>query len=640
MLKITRNALKDSPLFPDHESLNKTCFAAIFCGIPEAQADIGVALKSCGYAAMAAFWNQKAAAQGIARAQRDFGVMLLYAGEEKEGVFWLMKAAEQDDIIAKDQLGVAYEQGIAGNILISRPQSFGTRKRLLMDANLRKSTLENFIDWRAVSQGNGSALVGLGYLYQDGLVHGKPDVETAKSWFEKARDQGNADGQYALGVLLLRTDPEAGLLLLEKAADQDLFEASYCLGLFYLSDRKDFKTAASWFERAKFWYEKGARNGNERAFYGLGSLYDEGLLGVVDGQYDYEKAAHYYEKAAQLNDAFAQLNLGYLCESGRIGNADPVKAKSLYERAANQGITEAQHLLGCLYDDGVVGVVDGRRDYEMAASWYEKAAAHDYPLAQLNLGFLYLNGRIGENPDLEKAKILYEKAAKQGNDLAQARLGSLYYDGIIGMLDGRRNYKAAKAWLEMAADQGNAAAQIKLGRLYQRGLLGEADTEHAIFLYEKAALNGCTLAKKWLGILYEEAADYERAEKHYTESADAGNVCAQTRLAALFVNGLVVGKKRDESKAQALLETASAQGYAGAQIDLAYLHHQNGDNERAKSLYEMAAANGNPLAQYNLGLLSHHGLVGKSGRDYKRAKLWYQLAAEQGFLPAQSMLDR
>ena len=174
----------------------------------------------------------------------------------------------------------------------------------------------------------------------------------------------------------------------------------------------------------------------------------------------------------------------------------------------------------------------------------------------------------------------------------------------------------------MAADQGNATAQTKLGHLYQRGFLGEADSEHAICLYEKAALNGCARAKNWLGMIYEQKADYQRAVKYYEKAADAGNFRAQTRPAALFAKGFV-GKKRDVRQAQALLEKATAQGYAGAQIDLAYLHHQCGDNENAKNHYEMAADKGNPLAQYNLGLLCHRGLVGKSGRDHKTSQVWF-----------------
>ena len=92
-------------------------------------------------------------------------------------------------------------------------------------------------------------------------------------------------------------------------------------------------------------------------------------------------------------------------------------------------------------------------------------------------------------------------------------------------------------------------------------------------------------------------------------------------------------------EAKILIEAAK-QKYSRAQVDLAYHYHleDDDDNEKAEYWYLQAAEHKSALAQYTLGLLYRRGLPGEKKRDYETARVWFRLAADQGFEAAQKML--
>ena len=76
---------------------------------------------------------------------------------------------------------------------------------------------------------------------------------------------------------------------------------------------------------------------------------------------------------------------------------------------------------------------DGETDFAPrrageAFEWFERAAQQGHPLAQVNLGALYVQG-IEKPEDLSAAASWFEKAAEQGNAVAQFRLAGLYRHG-------------------------------------------------------------------------------------------------------------------------------------------------------------------------------------------------------------------
>ena len=94
--------------------------------------------------------------------------------------------------------------------------------------------------------------------------------------------------------------------------------------------RGDYSTAFQEFEPF-------AKQGNARAQYNLGLMYDNGH-GVPQ---DYAEAVRWYRKAAEQGDARAQLNLGVMYSKGQGVPQDYVQAHMWFHPAAPQGEKQA-----------------------------------------------------------------------------------------------------------------------------------------------------------------------------------------------------------------------------------------------------------------------------------------------------------
>lgn len=127
------------------------------------------------------------------------------------------------------------------------------------------------------------------------------------------------------------------------------------------------------------------------------------------------------------------------------------------------------------------------------------------------------------------------------------------------------------------------------------------------------------------------------------KAAALGDATAQFNYGLLFQNAQ--GVTQDLSTARSWFQKAAAQGHAGAQKALKAIMLQQSAatiakmQERNKLLckqYETLAAQGIPDAQFNLGILHEkgQGVV----RDYRIAAEWYQKAAVQGHVGAQTQL--
>jgi SpoVK/Ycf46/Vps4 family AAA+-type ATPase len=147
------------------------------------------------------------------------------------------------------------------------------------------------------------------YEYGEGVAEDKAE---AVRWYRKAADQGNAQGQWYLGVM-------------------------YGYGRGVAEDKAE----------AVRWYRKAADQGHRVAQNCLGWAFEQGL-GVSA---DVSQAAKWYAKAAAQGEKYAQDNLGWLYEHGRGVPKDLAKALDLYEAAAAQdaeGDTDAAERLTAL----------------------------------------------------------------------------------------------------------------------------------------------------------------------------------------------------------------------------------------------------------------------------------------------------
>lgn len=151
-------------------------------------------------------------------------------------------------------------------------------------------------------------------------------------------------------------------------------------------------------DKAKSYYEIGAKDGNVEALNNLGEYYYE------DGEY--EEAVKWYNKANVQGFAKAINNIGKFFYDGYFVDEDYKEAIRWFTEAANRGCVDAQFHLAECYDMG-----DGvDEDFEKALYLYEKAANQGHNGAIFRLGNIYEYG-VGVDIDLEKAMYWYSKGA-------------------------------------------------------------------------------------------------------------------------------------------------------------------------------------------------------------------------------------
>ena len=124
--------------------------------------------------------------------------------------------------------------------------------------------------------------------------------------------------------------------------------------------------------------------------------------------------------------------------------------------------TEKQLFLGIKYRNSGIKYRNSGNDGE-AVKWYRKAAQQGDVLAQINLGWMYQNGKGVLQDDAEAVR-WYQKAAQQGNAKAQTSLGWMYQNGR-GI---PQNDLEAIKWYTRAAAQGDILAQYRLRLAKQR----------------------------------------------------------------------------------------------------------------------------------------------------------------------------
>ena len=245
-----------------------------------------------------------------------------------------------------------------------------------------------------------------------------------------------------------------------------------------------------------------AKQGDDRAQYNLGIMYDKGA-GVPQ---DYAEAVKWYRKAAEQGNARAQNNVGLLYANGLGVPQDYAEAVRWYRKAAEQGEASTQFNLGLMYDKGR-GVP---QDYSEAVRWYRKAAEKGSADAQNSVGLLYAKG-LGVPQDYAEAVRWFRKAAEQGIADAQNNLGVLYHKGAGGLQD----YAEAVKWYRKAAEQGNAGAQHNIGLLYANGLGVPQDYVLAHMWFNLAAAQGEVKALKARDLIAKRTtpADISKAQK-------------------------------------------------------------------------------------------------------------------------------
>lgn len=150
------------------------------------------------------------------------------------------------------------------------------------------------------------------------------DPMQALNWDTKSAEQGNARGEYLLGMLYgmqrigtLSPDQGQSTAWLEKAAQQGYVPAELALGFKFgngMEVCQDLTRSAMWLRRA-------AEQGNAQAQWGIGDAYEFGK-GVPR---DLDEARNWYQKAADQNYDEAKSKLRLLSSPSHGSMAAPPK---------------------------------------------------------------------------------------------------------------------------------------------------------------------------------------------------------------------------------------------------------------------------------------------------------------------------
>jgi uncharacterized protein len=124
-------------------------------------------------------------------------------------------------------------------------------------------------------------------------------------------------------------------------------------------------------------------------------------------------------------------------------------------------------------------------DYNHALASWRPLAVQGNPIAQNNLGIMYLDGK-GVPQNTSEAVRYLSLSAAAGSSLGQNNLGGLYRDGK-GV---PRDYVRAAQWFSASAAQGNSAGMYNLGLMYEMGQGMKTEPFHAYMWYALAAEMG------------------------------------------------------------------------------------------------------------------------------------------------------
>lgn len=123
-----------------------------------------------------------------------------------------------------------------------------------------------------------------------------------------------------------------------------------------------------------------------------------------------------------------------------------------------------------------------KRQLRVVIRCYELCAARQMPVACLNLGTFYYEGRFVPQ-DFKKAAALYKIAADNGNEVAIRNLGYCYYYGRHQAVDFA---KAFDCFMKAALFHEDANSLYKLGDMYREGQAVEKNPKYAYLLYTRA----------------------------------------------------------------------------------------------------------------------------------------------------------
>lgn len=434
---------------------------------------------------------RQAAESGYSKAQFELaqiyeeGYGNILSKDPKLARFWYHKAADQEEGEAANYpLGYAYE----------------------LDEDYTKA-----ISFYEKSK-DPCARVRLGKIFLEGKGT-KKNESLALEQFQLAAFQGNADGNYCLGLMQLKgqgfqkpmhEDAFASFIL---AAEQKHPEALFQLGImkqFGIGTEQNYDETKAYYKKAK----------TPAALYCLGGLYKEGL----GGEKKVSKALKVWEEAANLGHRGAAYRAGKTHLKALRDSSDnnlklSEKARFYLEIAGTAYIDSLYYLLGITQEKGI-GCEKNPIEADKA---YIQAADAGHADAQFKVGEVYERTEERGWECIKKPKALkyYTFAANQHHKKA-SRVLSQYHRGNKSFEEAERyseiycysavakekremariGNQASIDWFKKEAEKYNPHAQYDYAKLLEEGVqvgtevLLPQDINRAIDLYKKAAKKG------------------------------------------------------------------------------------------------------------------------------------------------------
>lgn len=206
------------------------------------------------------------------------------------------------------------------------------------------------------------AVMDMGALYMYGGKGVQQNVETARSWYNKAVEMGSKEAHWFLGILDYESahDIESALNHWRIAAEAGIADAQYRLGRLLSQKADSMKEGMQWLEKAA---RIGQKGGVPQACTALANLYMTGANGAPK---DAAKAVQLYKAASGGGDPLAQLVYAELLLAGADGvPQDTEKGMSMLRLAAGQDYPRAIARLINILRNGP----DAEQHEKEAAAW-------------------------------------------------------------------------------------------------------------------------------------------------------------------------------------------------------------------------------------------------------------------------------
>ena len=300
-----------------------------------------------------------------------------------------------------------------------------------------------------------------------------------------------------------------GLKLMEKALKKNKKRADWCYEIgsrYYYYVTFDGKFFAWDRDKGIKWFNEGAKLGDLKSALVLYKKYKPesepySLLAPKsewkqyfkerDKSWNYAGIALKAEIPSDFNDYLTLADAARFTNNADLANRYAAKAADNKESGALDYLIKDERALDYITSPDVMFEAAakmwkrnkneyGHNDRTNGFIWFEKSAKAGYPLAQNQMGYIYLKG-LTVKPDTLKSVSWYKLAAKNNVPEAVSALGRLYINGKGIEKDAEHGFQL----LNKSADRGHLNSKLYLGYCYLYGLGSPQDTQKARALFQE-----------------------------------------------------------------------------------------------------------------------------------------------------------